>query len=139
MRKRAERSELEQLVEALLPLCGFQALQIGIEVEILLDGEVFIKTEALRHVADHLLNGRGRLPHVQAQHPHLARTGQQQGCGKADQRGLARAVWPEQAGDAPLLNAHIDAFEGIDHGAALPELLMHRSKFERHASGRHLD
>jgi hypothetical protein len=59
MRKRAERGELEQLVETLLPLCGFQALQIGIEVEILLNGEVFIKTKALRHVADHLLNGRG--------------------------------------------------------------------------------
>ncbi len=138
MRKRAERGELEQIVEARLPLGGFQALQIGIEVEVFLNGEIFIKTEALRHIADHLLNGRGRLPHVQAQHPNLSRTGQEQGGGKADQRGLARAVRPEQAGDAALLNAHIDALERINHTVALPELLVHRREFKRRV-GRHCD
>ena len=79
-------------------------MQVGEQVEVLGDAQVLVQAEALRHVADRRMRLRGIGRHVVAEHIDAAARGAQQAGDQAQQRGLAGAVRPDQAGDHPWLD-----------------------------------
>ena len=50
-------------------------MQVGVKVQVLLNGEVFVQAELLRHVADASLNLVGMGGDIDIQHPQFAGIG----------------------------------------------------------------
>jgi hypothetical protein len=63
------------------------------ELQVLLDGQVLVEPELLRHVADVTLDRVGLADHVVAEAGAAARIRLQQAAQHADAGGLAAAVW----------------------------------------------
>ena len=78
---------------------GGDAVQIGVEVEVFLDGQVLVQPESLRHVTDAGLHALRIDGHVDAQYLQLAGGGGQQAGSQPNERGLAGAVGPDQSGE----------------------------------------
>ena len=97
-----------------------QPAQIGVQVEILLNRQVFVEAEALRHVADGGLNSGGIPTSVEAEHLRGPFVRQHEPGHDADQRRLAGAVRPDQPGDfaAPDRSGH-----RVERGRRGPEAL----------------
>src|SRR5215208_3123790 len=81
-----------------------EAVNPGDEGEIFFDRQVFVKREALRHIAGLALDRFRLAREVEPEHLAMAAVGRQQSAQDAQRCGLARAVWAEEAGDMPLLN-----------------------------------
>ena len=71
-------------------------LNIGKEVEIFDDGQIGVKTEILRHVADFLANGIWLPTGIIAQHMNCAAGGEHDGRKNAQGGGLAGAIRANQ-------------------------------------------
>jgi hypothetical protein len=84
--------------------------------EVLGDRQVFVKGEALRHVADLQLDVVGVAQDVEAKAGAGAFVGSEQAADHADRRRLSRAVRTEEADDLALANVEVDM---IDRGAAV--------------------
>ena len=82
-----------------LHLTPRQRIDLGQEIEILVDRQVFVERELLRHVADPLAQG-GRFPgHLEAQDERIACARREQSAEHPDRRRLARTVRPEESVD----------------------------------------
>jgi len=77
-------------------------------MEILLHGQVTVKTETLRHISDPAADFRGLLLYVVAEDEGPARRGPQQSQEHADGRGLPRAVRPQKPEYLPTMDAEAD-------------------------------
>src|SRR3970040_217253 len=95
-------------------LAVLHALHARDELQVLAYGEVFPQREALRHVADLALDGRGLAQDVVVQAGAFARVGLEQPAQHADGGGLAAAVRTEEAVDLSL--RHLQG-QVLDHGA----------------------
>ena len=54
--ERSESRHVQEAREALVPLFLLYAVQIGVELHVFLDGQIFVETELLRHVAEAALH-----------------------------------------------------------------------------------
>ena len=123
--KRRHRHELRIAITALL---GGDSVQIGVEIEIFLHGEVFIQAEALRHVADARLDLLRIGRHVDAENLQFARFGAQQPGRQPQQGGLAGAVGTDQRGQGARADGERDIGEGLHHFAIVAaKFLVHMS------------
>jgi hypothetical protein len=95
----AEVGHFHQPPIALAALAGGDAVQVGVEVEVLLHAQVVVQAEALGHVADAVLHRLRVGRHVDAEHAQLAFIGAHQAGHQAQQRGLAGAVGADQRGE----------------------------------------
>ena len=113
----AARQRAGQLLLAAVqsePLDGAARLADGIgqpvharhELQVLLDREVLIQTEALRHVTDVALDLLVVGADVEAQRPAASAVGREQPAQHAQRGGLARAVGTEEAVDLAALDLH---------------------------------
>ena len=87
----------EQTFEDPLSFQPDHAPQIGVQVEVFLDGQIFVQPEPLRHVADRLPDA----PHaggIEAADRHAPRVREHQRRQQPQQRRLAGAVRTDQAG-----------------------------------------
>jgi hypothetical protein len=75
-----------------LPLGRADTVQIGIEVEVLLDTQILVKAEFLRHVSDTVLDGLWLCHDVDVQHVERAGIRGEEPGDQADQRRLPGAV-----------------------------------------------
>ena len=92
----AEVGELIQPLEAGRPPRLGHLVQIGVEVDVLADGEIAVQAEALRHVGDPVLDPFGVRRDARAPHQRISRAGPQDAGQHAERGGLARAVRPHQ-------------------------------------------
>src|SRR5690349_10749659 len=83
------------------------------EFQVLAHREILIETEALRHVADVMLDLVGLRADVIAKARAAAFVGGKQTAQHADRRGLARPVRPEEAVDLPALDAQRQVAHGL--------------------------
>ena len=102
-----------------LPLGGGDAVHVGVEVQVLLDGQVLVQAEPLRHVADAGLDLLRVGGDVDAQHLQLAGVGRHQPGGQADERRLAGAVRPDQGRERAAAGLERDAVERLHDFARL--------------------
>ena len=91
-----------------------EMVEAGDEEQVLLDRQVLVEREFLRHVADFALDPGAVAPHVEAEHRPLARVGRQQAADQPDRRGLAGAVGAEEADDLARCDAQRDVVDGDD-------------------------
>src|SRR5215469_1831403 len=117
MAPRFEAEAAQRLLDPLAP--PVEVVDAGDEDEVLLDGQVLVEREPLGHVAGAALDLVGLPADVEAEAGSLAGVGVEQAAEHPERRGLARAVGPEKAADAPL--AELDG-EALDHRAP-PEAL----------------
>ena len=122
---------LRELSDLLLPVdvpVGEQARDQGVvpaRVERTGEGEVAAdlhprkQVEALRHVADAVQALAAELGHRRAQHPDVAAVDRGDAEQAADQGGLAGAVPPEQAHDAPRRHVPVEPAQHLDLAEAL--------------------
>ena len=82
--------------------CLRHAMQVSVQVQVLLHAQILIQAKALWHVADAILHGLGVAGHIQPQHVETALVRCQQSGHHPHQRGLARAVRPHQGRELPL-------------------------------------
>src|SRR6266571_4440670 len=90
--ERTQSSHLHQTRIALGARLWRDAMQVGIQVDVLRHSEIFVQTEPLRHVTDTVLYLLGIRGHIHAEHRKLTTVSAQETCRKPDQSSLARAV-----------------------------------------------
>ena len=113
----------EHVVDVLLALGLGDAVELGVDAEVLFDGEVGVAGERLGNDADHAANRIGILGHIVAGDDGLAAGEGNQRGHHADQRALARAVGAEQAEDLALGDREADALDGFKVAVALDDVL----------------
>ena len=74
-----------------------EAVNLGKERDVFIDGQIAIQTEALREIAQIARHGHVRLHRIVAKHPKGAVVGLQQPAHQPNRRRLARAVRADQA------------------------------------------
>ena len=86
--------------------------QIGIEADVLVDGQILIKPEPLRHVAEMLLAALGVRDHIDAVDDDAAAVWLHHARQHAHRRGLAGAVGPDQAENLAAIDGETQAVHG---------------------------
>ena len=109
---RGQAEAVERRVDRLLAVGN--AVHPRDEVEVLLDRQVLVQAEALRHVADLALDRRRVATQVVAKARAFTFVGRQQSAQHADRRRLAAPVGPEKAEDRPALDSNREV---VDDGA----------------------
>ncbi len=110
-----------------------QLVDAGDEVEVLVDRQILVQAEALRHVAD-LAADRVRLAEdVVAEAGPRAVVGLEQAAQHADGRGLAAAVGAEEAADLALGDPQVEALDHLEVAEALAQA-AHVDDIGRHGA-----
>ena len=94
------------------------AVHLGEERDVLVDGQIAVQTESLREIADTLGQRAMRAHRIEAEHAQFARVGVQQSAHQTDRRRLAGAVRADQA--EHLASAHVEAQAGQRRRRAVP-------------------
>src|SRR5580704_15560560 len=90
------------------------AVQVGVEAQVLLPGQVVVQGGVLEHQADVAAHGVPFLCDIVARHPGGTRGGIRQGAQDLDRGGLAGAVRAEKPERLPGSDLEIDAADGLD-------------------------
>ena len=106
--KRRQLRHRQQLVAARAVVAN--AVHLGEERDVLVDGQIAVQTESLREIADALGQRAMRAHRIEAEHAHLARVGVQQPAHQANRRRLAGAVGADEAEHLAAL--HVEAQAG---------------------------
>ncbi len=124
LRKPGEVGHLQQLGIAAVAFLLTDAVQAGVEVEILLDAKVLVEPEPLRHIGDAILDLLRLARHVDAVDNQCPGVRPHQAGDEPDQRGLAGAVGADQSGECTARHLDRHIVERDDDVAGLaPKLL----------------
>jgi len=82
-----------------------------IEVDVLLDGQVFVEGEFLAHVTDVRFDGLGLSSNVQASYCAASTAGAQEAAQHADSGGFPSAVRPKESEHFARFNGQTDAID----------------------------
>ena len=88
-------------------------MQIGVQIQVLLHAQVFVKAKPLRHVANPVLHLLRLCCHIQPQHLQAAAVGWQQPGDHAQESGLACTIRAHQGGQLPGPHTQADARKRI--------------------------
>ncbi len=113
------------------PRAVAHAVDAGDEEQVLLDGQVLVEREPLRHVAGEALDLAGPRADVEAEAGALAAVGRQQPAQHPHGGGLAGAVGAEEAGGAPFLHRDGD----VAHHTPAAEALVEAAHVDRSRHG----
>ena len=124
---RRERREVGHRKKLFVPAAALghrNAVQIGIQVEILLNREILVQAKALGHVADAPLHGLRTGRNLLPEHRERPRIRAHQRADHAQKRGLSGAVRPHKRGNHAAADLEVNAAQSL-HGAAVghPERL----------------
>jgi hypothetical protein len=112
-----EAGEVGHRQQPLVALAAFlarYAVQVGVEVEVLLHAQVLVQAESLRHVADPVLDLLRGAGDVDAEHVQRPAAELDQAAGGTDQRRLAGAVGADEGGQRAARDLEGDAVERDD-------------------------
>src|SRR3990170_1016670 len=111
-RERRQVAEAEQPLDLRRPLLFRHFIEVGVEMEIFEDREVFIQPEPLGHVPDLFLDLLSFRSDGMSGDPCLARRRVHDGCQEPHGRGLARAVRSHEAEQLALVDLKIEIING---------------------------
>jgi len=118
----AETAGLDQFTAVCNALFAWYAEQLGIETDVLRNGQVVVQPEALRHVAQMQLGGFRVDSHVQAIDHDLPGIRTQHPGEHAHGGGFSGAIGTDQAQNLARLNAEIHSANGVHGAEALAQL-----------------
>ena len=114
-----QAGEVQQALGPCAPLRSVHLVQVGEEGQVLIDAEVAVQAELLRHVADAGLDGLRLGAQVVAQHLGPAGGDIEQASQQAQRGGLARAVRPHQAKELTARHLQVETVHRA-HTAEIP-------------------
>src|SRR5204863_8541046 len=85
-----------------------------VEGQVLVDGEVVVEREPLRHVADRGLDAFGLVTEIDAEHPAVPLARLEDAAQHAERRRLARPVGPEKPVELAPADLQIEMIDGDD-------------------------
>ena len=97
-RKAGKIGHVQKAAEAFPPPFPGNAVQVGVEIQVFQNAQIFVETEALGHVADAALYFRGLPCRVAAEDGERAGSRRDEAAYHAQKGGLARAVRPHEGG-----------------------------------------
>src|SRR5260370_23315941 len=109
---RSEAVECDDLLNAAFEACGFEPVDTAVELQIFCDGQIVIKTEILRHVADAFAHGFGIRADIETFDLSGAAAERQKAGEHFDDGGFAAAVGAEEAEDFAFFYAEADVIHG---------------------------
>jgi hypothetical protein len=112
-REAREVGHLEHAGEALAAHILRHAVEVGVEVEVLLHAQVFVEAEALWHVADAVLHGLRLARDVVTEDVQGSLVDREQPGHHPQQRRLAGAVGADQRGELAFAHGHRHAVDGL--------------------------
>ena len=118
-----EVDHLEHLTHPGRDGAGVDAVELGVEAEVLLGGEVAVERRVLEHEADVPADVVALAGDVEAAHAGGAGGGPRQRAEHVDRRALAGAVGAEEAEDLAGSDGERDAADGLDLAVGLDEVL----------------
>ena len=113
--------QFEHLHDACLFLLAWHAKEIGVKVQIVPGGELFVERGFLGHGPQHLPYPARMATHIVAHHLHLAAGRGGKAADQVDGGGLARSVWSQQAKDLALLNREGEMVNGLQGSECFAE------------------
>ncbi len=99
--KRAEPGEPEQPVQSSPSFLGRHVVQVGVEIEVLLHGEVRVQAESLGHVGDAGLRRLRIRRQALAQHDRVPARGPKHARQHTERGGLAGPIRPDETEQLP--------------------------------------
>ena len=120
--------ELEQPLDALLPLLAPHLENVGEKGQVLQHRQVAVERELLRHVADALFDLLRLLLGIEPRHVSAAFSGVHDRAQHADRRRLARPIRPQQAKDLALVDTQIESIHSNDLFKLLCQVLSFDDK-----------
>ena len=114
-----EPQPLQQFVGLATDVIVLHAVDACKETDILADGQIFVKREFLRHIADVLLDFFVLGADVVASHGARAAGGLVQSCEHVHGGGLTCAVGSEEAENLAPLHAETDVIDGMERAEGL--------------------
>ena len=121
--KRVHAGHAQQVDRQTLPLRAHDAEQVGVEIHVLLYGEISIQAEALGHVADLVFHGLRLAGDIEAGHARAAFGGVHQAAKHAQGGGFAGAIGTHQAENLPTRYGEIEMVDGNDGAEAPGEIV----------------
>ena len=118
-----QTGEGEEFFDACAGGGGRQTVGSSVEVEVFLDGEVFVEAELLRHVADVALDVSGVLADVHAEDGGVAGGEGDEAAEGSDDGGFAGAVGAEEAEELAAVEVEADVVDGGEGAEAEGEVL----------------
>src|SRR5208283_3716639 len=115
----------KQVLDIALPIFGGNAVQLGVNTEVLLDGQVDVAGQRLRNHTHTLARCVRFFRHVEAVDQRPPAGDGQQRSHHADQRGLTRAIRPEQTKNLALLYAERNIVHGGEVAILLGDVVHH--------------
>ncbi len=112
-------------------------MQVCVKIEIFLDAQILIQPEALRHIADAILDVLRLGDDIEPHDFERTLVRHHQSGGQPDERGLARAIRAHERGKRAVAGLQRDAVEGLHHFSGFAaESLADRAGGQRHVPGR---
>ncbi len=121
--ERRQVAEGEQLFDARRATLARHAVEVGVEVDVLHDGQVGVEPEPLAHVGDVVLDGFGLPDDVPAGDPGVARRRVHDPGQEPHGRRLAGAVRPHQTEDLSVVDRERQLVDGRQVAEGLSEAL----------------
>ena len=113
---------LEHVGDVLLAPDAGHAVELGVDAEVLLDGEVGVAGERLGNDADHAAHLVGIFGNVVASYDRFPAGQRNERGHHADEGAFARAVGAEQAEDLAFGDAEADAADRLEVAVALDDV-----------------
>ena len=118
-----EVDHLEHLAHPRRDDLGVDAVELGVQAEVLLGGEVAVERRVLEHEADVPADGVALADDVEAAHAGGTGRGPGERAQHVDRRALAGAVGAEEAEDLAASDGERDTADGLDLAVGLDECL----------------
>ena len=126
-REGRELRHRQEMREALRAQFLRHAVQVGIEVQVLLHRQVFVEAEFLRHVAQEVLHRLRMLCHIQPDDGKLSCGLRHQAANQPHQRRLAGAIRPDERRKPAFWHREVHAPQGLDRLAVLLQEVLRQS------------
>src|SRR6478609_9331827 len=118
----AQVNQLEQFIDRLFAITGGNAIELGVDAQVLPDGEITVTGHGLGNHAHGAARCVGGFAHVSSFNDGGAGSDLQQGCHHPDQRGLAGAIGTEQPEDFAFFHRERDTVNGSEVPEALHDV-----------------
>ena len=113
----------QDFIHVLFALTARNAVELGVDEQVFVDGKIGVARESLRYDAYHAADSVGILYNVVAANDRVTRCDRDERGHHADQRAFARAIWTEQSKDFAFGHFEADTLDRFKIAVAFYDLV----------------
>ncbi len=122
--KGSQPGHIQQFGKPDFPHIRRHPVEIGVQIHVLLDGQILVQAKFLRHITDPALDLRCILHRIQPQYLQTAPGGIHESADQPHGGGLPRPVRPDQRRHPALFGPKVNAFQGMGSSLLIVEQLV---------------